>query len=116
MGSLESRSTGRSPGKGVQSMRLDDEHKLIARYAARLAQEAQSGRTPTESMLGVDTSRAQRELISQLEAKNREIMREIARLRREQEAATGPPGELGIHLVITLSKYRSRTDLLEISN
>lgn len=29
----------------------------------------------------LDASRAQRELISQLEAKNKEIMREIARLR-----------------------------------
>ena len=39
------------------------------------------GRAPSEGSLSLDTSRAQRELISQLEAKNREIMREIARLR-----------------------------------
>lgn len=39
------------------------------------------GRVPSEACLGMDSTRAQRELISQLEAKNREIMREIARLR-----------------------------------
>jgi hypothetical protein len=78
MGSLDSRSTARS----LDSAR-DDEHKMIARYAARLAQEARSGmgRVPSEACLGMDSTRAQRELISQLEAKNREIMREIARLR-----------------------------------
>lgn len=37
------------------------------------------------NLIGTDNSRAQRELISQLEAKNKEIMREIARLRRQQE-------------------------------
>jgi hypothetical protein len=38
-------------------------------------------RAPSEANLSIDTSRAQRELIQQLESKNREIMREIARLR-----------------------------------
>lgn len=37
------------------------------------------------NLIASDNSRAQRELISQLEAKNKEIMREIARLRRQQE-------------------------------
>lgn len=40
------------------------------------------GRTPSDANLAsLDTSRAQRELISQLEAKNKEIMLQIARLR-----------------------------------
>jgi hypothetical protein len=39
------------------------------------------GKAPSEGSLSLDTSRAQRELVSQLESKNREIMREIARLR-----------------------------------
>lgn len=40
------------------------------------------GRAPSDANLAsLDASRAQRELISQLEAKNKEIMREIARLR-----------------------------------
>nr|XP_033327885.1 dystrobrevin beta-like isoform X6 [Megalopta genalis] len=96
-GSMDSRSTLRS----MDSSRLDDEHKLIARYAQRLAQEArtmprassrmsqaeQAGRAPSDAnLVSLDASRAQRELISQLEAKNKEIMREIARLReRERE-------------------------------
>lgn len=42
--------------------------------------------TDNSSSLGTDNSRAQRELIAQLESKNKEIMREIARLRRQQEA------------------------------
>lgn len=40
------------------------------------------GRAPSDAnLVSLDASRAQRELISQLEAKNKEIMREIARLR-----------------------------------
>lgn len=90
---LDSRATGRSldsaggaslPRAGSSN---DEEHRLIARYAARLAQEI---RTPAQSSdgnsLAPDGSRAQRELIAQLETKNKEIMREIARLRRQQEA------------------------------
>lgn len=80
----------------------DEEHRLIARYAARLAQEGRTSVTvqntnamntsnsgigsDKNSILSNDTSRAQRELIAQLEAKNKEIMREIQRLRRQQEA------------------------------
>ncbi|CAB0031834.1 unnamed protein product [Trichogramma brassicae] len=81
-GSLDSRSTLRS----MDSTRLDDEHKLIAMYAQRLSQEARTSRAPSDANLAsLEASRAQRELISQLEAKNKEIMREIARLRRQQE-------------------------------
>ncbi|KAK7865657.1 hypothetical protein R5R35_006912 [Gryllus longicercus] len=129
-GSMDSRSTGRSgmcsssPGKytsSLESTRLDDEHKLIARYAARLAAEARSvGRAPSEGSLSLDTSRAQRELISQLEAKNREIMREIARLRRQQEleaAGMGPgdggSGEENPALMAELRALRQRKDELE---
>ncbi|KAI5727145.1 hypothetical protein M8J76_014932 [Diaphorina citri] len=90
--SMDSRSTStaRSPGRynmgTLEASRLDDEHKLIARYAAKLAAENRSvGKAPSEGSLSLDTSRAQRELVSQLESKNREIMREIARLRRQQE-------------------------------
>lgn len=81
----------------------DEEHSLIARYAARLAQESRApvqpnnaGPHPVNSLkneknaLGADSSRAQRELIAQLEAKNKEIMREIQRLRRQQDAEQLP--------------------------
>lgn len=83
-------SAGRSPTRlnssCVETSRVDDEHRLIARYAARLAADANhAARSPSELSLTLDTSRAQRELIAQLEAKNREIMREIAHLRHQQE-------------------------------
>lgn len=88
--SLDSRSTSKSsPSKMMNSTlesRVDDEHRLIARYAARLAADANhAARSPSELSLNLDTSRAQRELIAQLELKNREIMREIVRLRHQQE-------------------------------
>ncbi|XP_044264823.1 dystrobrevin beta isoform X2 [Tribolium madens] len=110
MGSLDSRSTARS----LDSAR-DDEHKMIARYAARLAQEARSGmgRVPSEACLGMDSTRAQRELISQLEAKNREIMREIARLRRQQELENSGHGTENPALMNELRALRMRKDELE---
>ncbi|KAL1512783.1 hypothetical protein ABEB36_002314 [Hypothenemus hampei] len=126
MGSLDSRSTARS----LDSAR-DDEHRLIARYAAKLAQEARggmprnatyrknslspdglSGRVPSEACLGMDSTRAQRELISQLEAKNREIMREIARLRRQQELESSHNAENPV-LMSELRALRMRKDELE---
>ena len=64
----------------------DEEHRLIARYAARLAQESRTPGTTSESpTISNDGSRAQRELIAQLESKNKEIMREIQKLRKQQE-------------------------------
>ncbi|XP_014486702.1 PREDICTED: dystrobrevin beta isoform X3 [Dinoponera quadriceps] len=121
-GSMDSRSTLRS----MDSSRLDDEHKLIARYAQRLAQEArtmprtasrmsqgdQAGRAPSDANLAsLDASRAQRELISQLEAKNKEIMREIARLRRQQEIEAA--GLENPALMSELRALRQRKDELE---
>ncbi|XP_043277348.1 dystrobrevin beta isoform X3 [Venturia canescens] len=122
-GSVDSRSTLRS----MDSSRLDDEHKLIARYAQRLAQEARTvprtssrmshvdqsqGRAPSDANLAsLDASRAQRELISQLEAKNKEIMREIARLRRQQEIEAA--GLENPALMSELRALRQRKDELE---
>ncbi|KAF5301319.1 hypothetical protein FQA39_LY10717 [Lamprigera yunnana] len=124
MGSLDSRATARS----LDSAR-DDEHRLIARYAAKLAQEARvgmqrsgyrknslspdSGRVPSEACLGMDSTRAQRELINQLEAKNREIMREIARLRRQQEIESSGHGSENPALMSELRALRMRKDELE---
>nr|XP_034825919.1 dystrobrevin beta isoform X3 [Maniola hyperantus] len=130
-GSLDSRSS-RSTHRSIAehlSRGVDDEHRLIARYAARLAHENRTmpragrsasltpelGRSSSEGS-EVDAARQQRELISQLEAKNREIMREIARLRRQQEAeavggascpGSAPP------LVSELRALRQRKDELE---
>lgn len=89
---MDSRATQRSLDSAGASMTRagassDEEHRLIARYAARLAQENRTPNANTENVpIGMDNSRAQRELIQQLEVKNKEIMREIARLRRQQEA------------------------------
>lgn len=92
---LDSRATGRSlDSAGASLSRVtssnDEEHRLIARYAARLAQEnrvpAGMPNNDNNQTINSDNSRAQRELIAQLETKNKEIMREIARLRRQQEA------------------------------
>ncbi|XP_055644957.1 dystrobrevin beta isoform X2 [Toxorhynchites rutilus septentrionalis] len=96
---LDSRGTGLSldsngtslPRGGAASN--DEEHRLIARYAARLAQESRTpgGSAPDPVQIGLDSSRAQRELIMQLESKNKEIMREIQKLRRQQEAEQVAP-------------------------
>jgi hypothetical protein len=64
----------------------DDEHRLIARYTARLAADANNAiRSPGELCYGHDANQIQRQLIAQLEAKNRDIMSEICHLRQEQE-------------------------------
>lgn len=89
MASIHSDSTSRSPTKHnstLDNSQIDEEHRLIARYAARLAADANhAARSPSELSMTLDTSRAQRELIAQLEAKNREILREIARLHHQQD-------------------------------
>ncbi|VDK36156.1 unnamed protein product [Taenia asiatica] len=63
-----------------------DEHKMIASYAARLV----ASRTlPGQSMNDVvGSTQSQRELVAQLEAKNREILLEIQRLKMEQANQT----------------------------
>ena len=59
----------------------DDEHRLIARYAACLAK----GMAHHALTLSKDNSISQQqELIMKLETRNREIMQEIKRLRQEQ--------------------------------
>ncbi|XP_049879922.1 dystrobrevin beta isoform X1 [Pectinophora gossypiella] len=128
-GSLDSRSSRSTHRSIVEhlSRGVDDEHRLIARYAARLAQENRTmpragrsasltpelGRSSVEGS-EVDAARQQRELISQLEAKNREIMREIARLRRQQETeASAGGGGNAPPLVSELRALRQRKDELE---
>ncbi|XP_016160762.1 PREDICTED: dystrobrevin beta-like, partial [Ficedula albicollis] len=52
--------------------RLDEEHRLIARYAARLAAEAGSApRPPADLGFSFDANKQQRQLIAELENKNR---------------------------------------------
>ncbi|XP_040210091.1 dystrobrevin alpha isoform X20 [Rana temporaria] len=99
--------------------RLDEEHRLIARYAARLAAETSSSqpqqRGPDISFT-IDANKQQRQLIAELENKNREILQEIQRLRIEHEQASQPTPEKAQQnptLLAELRLLRQRKDELE---
>ncbi|XP_074544110.1 dystrobrevin alpha isoform X5 [Halichoeres trimaculatus] len=96
----------------------DEEHSLIARYAARLAADAaaQQHRVPTDLPCSLDANKQQRQLIAELESKNREILQEIQRLRLQHEEASQPPPDKGQHnptLLAELRLLRQRKDELE---
>uniref|UniRef100_W5NHN3 Dystrobrevin n=1 Tax=Lepisosteus oculatus TaxID=7918 RepID=W5NHN3_LEPOC len=98
--------------------RLDEEHRLIARYAARLAAEAGNAtqRPPTDLGFNFDANKQQRQLIAELENKNREILQEIQRLRLEHEQASQPTPEKAQQnptLLAELRLLRQRKDELE---
>ncbi|XP_042246428.1 dystrobrevin beta-like isoform X4 [Thunnus albacares] len=95
--------------------RQDEEHKLIARYANRLAETDGTGVIPNRS-INFDVNKQKRELIAQLECKNREILAEIKRLRVEHDAACQPSPEKGSTnptLLAELRLLRQRKDELE---
>ncbi|XP_042353217.1 dystrobrevin alpha isoform X6 [Plectropomus leopardus] len=96
----------------------DEEHSLIARYAARLAADAaaQQQRIPTDLPCSLDANKQQRQLIAELESKNREILLEIQRLRLQHEEAPQPPPDRGQQnptLLAELRLLRQRKDELE---
>ncbi|XP_069013617.1 dystrobrevin alpha isoform X5 [Embiotoca jacksoni] len=96
----------------------DEEHSLIARYAARLAADAaaQQQRVPTDLPFSLDANKQQRQLIAELESKNREILQEIQRLRLQHEEASQPPPDRGQQnptLLAELRLLRQRKDELE---
>uniref|UniRef100_A0A4W3H1C1 Dystrobrevin n=1 Tax=Callorhinchus milii TaxID=7868 RepID=A0A4W3H1C1_CALMI len=98
--------------------RLDEEHRLIARYAARLAAEAASTqqRAPADLSFTIDANKQQRQLIAELENKNREILQEIQRLRLEHEQASQPTPDKAQQnptLLAELRLLRQRKDELE---
>ncbi|XP_039201997.1 dystrobrevin beta isoform X2 [Crotalus tigris] len=97
--------------------RLDEEHRLIARYAARLAAEAGNvTRPPIDLGFSFDANKQQRQLIAELENKNREILQEIQRLRLEHEQASQPTPEKAQQnptLLAELRLLRQRKDELE---
>ncbi|XP_035799516.2 dystrobrevin beta-like isoform X2 [Amphiprion ocellaris] len=105
-----------SSPRGVDSpSRQDEEHKLIARYTSRLAETDGAGVIPTRS-INFDVNKQKRELIAQLECKNREILAEIKRLRAEHDAACQPSPEKGTTnptLLAELRLLRQRKDELE---
>uniref|UniRef100_A0A8D0CMZ1 Dystrobrevin n=2 Tax=Sander lucioperca TaxID=283035 RepID=A0A8D0CMZ1_SANLU len=96
----------------------EEEHSLIARYAARLAADAaaQQQRIPTDLPYSLDANKQQRQLIAELESKNREILQEIQRLRLQHEEASQPPPDRGQQnptLLAELRLLRQRKDELE---
>ncbi|KAM4688044.1 dystrobrevin alpha isoform 3-T3 [Discoglossus pictus] len=100
--------------------RLDEEHRLIARYAARLAAETTSSqaqqRGGPDISFTIDANKQQRQLIAELENKNREILQEIQRLRIEHEQASQPTPEKAQQnptLLAELRLLRQRKDELE---
>ncbi|XP_018606427.1 dystrobrevin alpha isoform X12 [Scleropages formosus] len=104
------------------SSRLDEEHRLIARYAARLAadaastQQSQQQHLASDIAVSLDANKQQRQLIAELENKNREILQEIQRLRLEHEQASQPPldkTQQNPTLLAELRLLRQRKDELE---
>uniref|UniRef100_A0A673Y886 Dystrobrevin n=1 Tax=Salmo trutta TaxID=8032 RepID=A0A673Y886_SALTR len=98
--------------------RLDEEHRLIARYAARLAAEAGNSTQcpPSDLSFNFDANKQQRQLIAELENKNREILQEIQRLHLEHEQASQPTPEKAQQnptLLAELRLLRHRKDELE---
>ncbi|XP_019734494.1 dystrobrevin alpha isoform X8 [Hippocampus comes] len=98
----------------------DEEHSLIARYAARLAADAaaqqQQHRVPADMPSSLDANKQQRQLIAELESKNKEILQEIQRLRLQHEEASQPPPDRGQQnptLLAELRLLRQRKDELE---
>ncbi|KAL7388658.1 hypothetical protein ABVT39_018617 [Epinephelus coioides] len=102
--------------KSVDSPRREDEeHKLIARYTSRLAETDGTPVIPNRS-ISFDVNKQKRELIAQLECKNREILAEIKRLRVEHDAACQASPEKGSTnptLLAELRLLRQRKDELE---
>ncbi|XP_071808063.1 dystrobrevin beta-like isoform X1 [Asterias amurensis] len=100
--------------KSLDNTRLDDEHRLIACYAARLAAASNNPPTVSEISADLDANKEQRALIAQLEAKNREIMREIQRLRQEHDEAVRSQPQRNPTLLAELRLLRQRKDELEL--
>uniref|UniRef100_A0A3Q1JGH2 Dystrobrevin n=1 Tax=Anabas testudineus TaxID=64144 RepID=A0A3Q1JGH2_ANATE len=102
-----------SPRSVDSPSRQDEEHKLIARYTSRLAEADGAG---VSRHINFDVNKQKRELIAQLECKNREILAEIRRLRAEHDAACQPSPEKGSTnptLLAELRLLRQRKDELE---
>ncbi|XP_028970413.2 dystrobrevin, beta a isoform X4 [Esox lucius] len=93
----------------------DEEHRLIARYAARLADTDNTEGSTAVGGLTFDANKQQRLLITQLENKNREILAEIQRIRVEQEACQPNPDKTTANptLLAELRQLRQRKDELE---
>ena len=72
--SNKNHNASRSPSRTWQRPNDDEEHGLIARYAAKLAEA-------NNSTAEGDVGSTPHQLLAQLEAKNQEILSQIARIR-----------------------------------
>uniref|UniRef100_A0A7N9B1U5 Dystrobrevin n=1 Tax=Mastacembelus armatus TaxID=205130 RepID=A0A7N9B1U5_9TELE len=73
-------------------------------------------KVPTDLPCSLDANKQQRQLIAELESKNREILQEIQRLRLQHEEASQPPPDKGQQnptLLAELRLLRQRKDELE---
>uniref|UniRef100_A0A8K9WKY6 Dystrobrevin n=1 Tax=Oncorhynchus mykiss TaxID=8022 RepID=A0A8K9WKY6_ONCMY len=98
------------------SSHQEEEHSLIARYTSRLASDAAQQRVPNDISFSLDANKQQRQLIAELESKNREILQEIQRLRVQHEQASQPPtctSQQNPTLLAELRLLRQRKDELE---
>lgn len=110
--------------RGNECSRVDDEHRLIARYVQRLASCPNNNDLLPESSdhlsFGVGDAKDRRHLVAELEAKNREILREIQQLRVQQRTNCSDfnshgvaGGACGPALAVELQRLRLRRDELE---
>lgn len=107
---------------------LDEEHRLVAMYAHQLATYQETGQLPPKLMIPPNDAllndfssngalNLKQMMIAQLEQRNREMMREIARIRQEEsdirrDQRALAPGE-AIY-VSELSALRNRKEELEV--
>ncbi|XP_020608308.1 dystrobrevin beta-like [Orbicella faveolata] len=120
--SVESSVASSNPTKMVEDLdgRMDDEHKLISRYAARLAANSRQkpankvSKSPSQS--SIDANREQRELMQTLQNKNRLLLKEIRRLRDEHEETSRSAAQIAQNpqLLAELKLLRQRKDELEL--
>lgn len=120
--SVDSFVASSNPTKMAEDLdeRMDDEHKLISRYAARLAANSRQkpankvSKSPSQS--SIDANREQRELMQTLQNKNRLLLKEIRRLRDEHEETSRSAAQIAQNpqLLAELKLLRQRKDELEL--
>jgi len=120
-GSISQHSTlSRGSNKYSQDsvVRQDDEHHLIQLYSRKLAEEALNKQTKTRLAENAYTqpSSEQKEILSDLEEKNRVLLKEIRQLKEEHDEAMKNAQQLGCdpNLLTELRVLRQRKDELEM--
>jgi len=107
----------------------DDEHRLISLYAQRLATEklnnsltkVNAGNNNNSNGTVIQPSQEEREMLSNLEEKNRTLLQEIQQLKAEHDEATKNAQQMGTdqttvdpNLLTELRVLRQRKDELEM--